>query len=67
MKLKDVQIRIEKAMSILDNIDCLTIKSKKTFIENQKKINVAYNVLDKIRDEIIKERVMNKFAKQEKK
>ena len=28
-------------MCDLENIDCLTIKNKKTFLENQKKINKA--------------------------
>lgn len=67
MKLIYLQKKIEEAMCDLENIDCLTIKSKKTFLENQKKINRAYKLLDKMREEIINERIKNKLAKQKQK
>lgn len=67
MKLINLQKKIEEAMCDLENIDCLTIKNKKTFLENQKKINKAYELLDKIREQIINERIKNKLAKQKQK
>lgn len=67
MKLIYLQKKIEEAMCDLENIDCLTIKNKSTFFENQKRINRAYKLLDKMREEIINERIKNKFAKQKQK
>lgn len=67
MKLIYLQKKIEEAMCDLENIDCLTIKNKKTFLENQKKINRAYKLLDKMREEIINEIIKNKLAKQKQK
>lgn len=67
MKLIYLQKKIEEAMCDLENIDCLTIKNKSTFLENQKRINRAYNLLDKMREEIINERIKNKLAKQKQK
>lgn len=67
MKLIYLQKKIEEAMCDLENIDCVTIKNKSTFLENQKKINRAYNLLDKMREEIINERIKNKLAKQKQK
>lgn len=67
MKLIYLQKKIEEAMCDLENIDCLTVKNKKTFLENQKKINRAYKLLDKMREEIINERIKNKLAKQKQK
>ena len=54
-------------MCDLENIDCLTIKNERTFLENQKKINKAYELLDKMREQIINERIKNKLAKQKQK
>lgn len=67
MKLIYLQKKIEEAMCDLENIDCLTVKNKKTFLENQKEINRAYKLLDKMREEIINERIKNKLAKQKQK
>ena len=67
MRLIYVQKKIEEAMNDLDNIDCLTVKNKNVFLENQKKINRAYDLLDKIRNEILNERIQNKLAKQKQK
>lgn len=67
MKLIYLQKKIEEAMCDLENIDCLTVKNKSIFLENQKKINRAYNLLDKMREEIINERIKNKLAKQKQK
>ena len=67
MKLIYLQKKIEETMCDLENIDCLTVKNKRTFLENQKKINRAYNLLDKMREEIINERIKNKLAKQKQK
>ena len=46
MKLIYLQKKIEEAMCDLENIDCLTVKNKSIFLENQKKINKAYELLD---------------------
>lgn len=67
MKLIYLQKKIEEAMCDLENIDCLTIKNKSTFLENQKRINRVYKLLDKMREEIINERIKNKLAKQKQK
>ena len=67
MKSIYLQKKIEEAMCDLENIDCLTVKNKKIFLENQKKINKAYKLLDKMREEIINERIKNKLAKQKQK
>ena len=67
MKLIYLQKKIEEAMCDLENIDCLTVKNKSIFLENQKKINKAYELLDKIREQIINERLKNKLAKQKQK
>lgn len=64
MKSIYLQKKIEEAMRDLENIDCLTIKNKSIFLKNQKKINRAYKLLDKMREEIINERIKNKLAKQ---
>ena len=67
MKLINLQKKIEEAKRDIENIDYLTIKNKRTFLENQKKINKAYKLLDKMREEIINERIKNKLAKQKQK
>ena len=67
MKLIYLQKKIEEAMCDLENIDCLTVKNKSIFLENQKKINKAYKLLDKMREEIINERIKNILAKQKQK
>ena len=46
MKLIYLQKKIEEAMCDLENIDCLTVKNKSIFLENQKKINKAYKLLE---------------------
>ena len=67
MKLIYLQKKIEEAMCDLENIDCLTVKNKSIILENQKRINRAYKLLDKMREEIINERIKNKLAKQKQK
>ena len=67
MKLINLQKKIEEAMCDLENIDCLKVKNKRTFLENQKKINKAYELLDKMREQIINERIKNKLEKQKQK
>ena len=64
MKLINLQKKIEEAMCDIENIDYLTIKNKRTFLKNQKKINKAYELLDKMREQIINERIQNQLAKQ---
>ena len=67
MKLINLQKKIEEAKREIENIDWLTIKNKRTFLENQKKINKAYELLDKMKKQIINERIKNKIAKQKQK
>lgn len=47
-------------MQTIENINFIEFKSIKGRLENQKKVNQAYKMLDNFRDELIREHIKNK-------
>ena len=57
MKIKYVYDIVNTVISILDNVDLVSIDKRR---ESQKAINKVYNILDYFRDELIRENIKNK-------
>lgn len=57
MTIKHVQDIIKKAMYEIKTVDFFNNEKRR---ENQKKLNKAYNILDKFNDELIREQIKNK-------
>lgn len=57
MTIKHVQEIIKKAMYEIETVDFFNNEKRR---ENQKKLNKAYNILDKFNDELIREQIKNK-------
>lgn len=57
MTTKHVYNIIDKAMSLLEDVDFISLDKRKY---NQEQINKAYNVLDSFKDEIIRENIKMK-------
>ena len=48
------------AMSLIGNINLIDYESRPVRLENQRKINKAYNKLNDIRDGLVRESIINK-------
>lgn len=57
MTIKHVQEIIKKAMYEIETVDFFNSEKRR---DNQKKLNKAYNILDKFNDELIREQIKNK-------
>ena len=57
MTINHVYKKIKKVMTILENVDMMSLDKRKY---NQEQINKAYNVLDNFKDELIRENIKNK-------
>lgn len=57
MTINYVQDIIKKAMYEIETVDFFQNDKRR---ENQKKLNKAYNILDKFNDELIREQIKNK-------
>ena len=57
MTIKYVQEIIKKVMYEIETVDFFNNEKRR---ENQKKLNKAYNILDKFNDELIREQIKNK-------
>lgn len=57
MTIKYVQEIIKKAMYEIETVDFFNNEKRR---DNQKKLNKAYNILDKFNDELIREQIKNK-------
>lgn len=57
MTIKHVQDIIKKAMYEIETVDFFNNEKRR---DNQKKLNKAYNILDKFNDELIREQIKNK-------
>lgn len=57
MTINHVYNKINKAMTILENVDMMSLDKRKY---NQEQINKAYELLDNFRDELIRENIKNK-------
>ena len=54
MTINHVYNKINKAMTILENVDMISLDKRKY---NQEQINKAYELLDNFRDELIRENI----------
>lgn len=57
MTINHVYNKINETMTILENVDMMSLDKRKY---NQEKINKAYELLDHFRDELIRENIKNK-------
>lgn len=57
MTINYVYKKVKKAMDILENIDFMDIRIRKN---NQRKVNEAFDVLDNLKDALIREDIKNK-------
>ena len=57
MTIKHVQEIIKKVMYEIETVDFFNNEKRR---DNQKKLNKAYNILDKFNDELIREQIKNK-------
>ena len=57
MTINYVQDIIKKAMYEIETVDFFQNDKRR---ENQKKLNKAYNILDKLNNELIREQIKNK-------
>ena len=60
MTISHVYKKITEVMKTIENINFIEFKSIKGRLENQKKVNQAYKMLDNFRDELIREHIKNK-------
>ena len=60
MTISHVYKKITEVMQTIENINFIEFKSIKGRLENQKKVNQAYKMLDNFRDELIREHIKNK-------
>ena len=51
---------ISDAMSLMGNINFIDYETRKTKLENQRKINKAYNKLNDIRDGLVRESIISR-------
>lgn len=56
MTISYIYTKVNKIMSLLESVDCNTLDAHRRG-RNQKSINEAYFTLDKLKDELIRERV----------
>ena len=57
MTINHIYNKMNKAMTILENVDMMSLDKRKY---NQEQINKAYELLDNFRDELIRENIKNK-------
>lgn len=60
MTISHVYKKITEVMKVIENINFIEFKSIKGRLENQKKVNQAYRMLDNIRAEMEREAIKNK-------
>lgn len=60
MTISHVYKKITEVMKVIENINFIEFKSIKGRLENQKKVNQAYKMLDNIRAEMERESIRNK-------
>lgn len=54
MTISHIYKKINQAMSLLEEVDFISLEKRKY---NQEQINKAYNVLDNLKDELIRENI----------
>ena len=57
MTINHIYRIINQVMSLLENVDMMSLDKRKY---NQEKINKAYNILDSFKDELIRENIKMK-------
>lgn len=60
MTISHVYKKITEVMKIIENINFIEFKSIRGRLENQKKVNKAYRMLDDLRAEMERESIRNK-------
>ena len=60
MKIGYIYKEIGDAMSLIGNINFIDYESRPVRLENQRKINKAYNKLNDIRDGLVRESIISK-------
>lgn len=60
MKIGYIYKEIGDAMSLIGNINFIDYESRPVRLENQRKINKAYNKLNDIRDGLVRESIKRK-------
>ena len=65
MTISYVYKKITEAMQTIENINFIEFKTIRGRLENQKKVNQAYKMLDNIRAELERESIKNKQKRNE--
>lgn len=60
MTISHVCKKITEVMQTIENINFIEFKTIRGRLENQKKVNQAYRMLDELRAEMERERIRNK-------
>ena len=60
MTISHVYNKVTETMKVIENVNFIEYKSLKGRLENQKKVNQAYRMLDELRAEKERERIRNK-------
>lgn len=60
MTISHVYKKITEVMQTIENINFIEFKTIRGRLENQKKVNQAYRMLDELRAEMERERIRNK-------
>lgn len=60
MKISYAYKKISEAMTLIDNINLYEVSTVTVRMLNQKKLHKAYKLLDNFRDDLIREKIINK-------
>ena len=60
MKLSYVYKRVSEIMKVIENVNFIEFKSIKGRLENQKRVNKAYTMLDEFKAEMERESIKSK-------
>ena len=60
MTISHVYKKVSEVMQTIENINFIEFKTIRGRLENQKKVNQAYRMLDELRAEMERERIRNK-------
>lgn len=60
MTISHVYKRITEVMKVIENVNFIEFKTIQARLENQKRVNKAYRMLDEIRAEMERESIRNK-------
>lgn len=59
MKISYVYKKVKEVMAIIENINFIELESRVVKIDNQRKLNKVYNILNNFKDELIREKIIS--------